>query len=54
MGALKTMVKLMVLVVAGAALVGVVMLLRGSKGTDTVSFDEWPDVATNPDASPTQ
>ena len=53
MGALKTLMKLIALVVLGAAFVGVVMLVRGSKGTDTVSFDEWPDVATNPDAPPT-
>ena len=50
MGALKTLLKLIVLAVVGAVLVGVVMMVRGSNGTDTVSFDEWPDVARNPDA----
>jgi len=48
MGALKTLMKLAVLVILGAALAGVVMLVRGSKHIDSVSFDEWPDVATNP------
>ena len=53
MGALKTLMKLIVLAVLGAGIVGVVMLVRGSTGADAVSFEEWPDVATNPDAPPT-
>ena len=50
MGAMKILMKLTILIVLGAALAGVVMLVRGSKQIDAVSYDEWPDVKTNPDA----
>ncbi len=47
---MKAIVKLLVLLALVAAVTGVAMLLRRSKNDDPVSFDQWPDVAPNPEA----
>ena len=49
-GLLKIFLKLVVLLLLGAAVAGVVMMLNRSSGDTTASFDEWPDVAENPAA----
>ena len=49
-GIMKAIVKLLVLLALVAAVTGVAMLLRRSKNDDPVSFDQWPDVAPNPEA----
>lgn len=52
MGALKVLLKLVVAMVIIAALTQVAKLLSGRDGDDSsVSFDEWPDVPSNPAAS---
>ncbi len=48
MGVLKSLLKLTILLVALAAIAGVVALVRRSSDSDPVSFDEWPDVPRNP------
>jgi len=50
MGALKTVLKLMFVLVVAASIAGVVMLVKRPKDSDPVSFDEWPDVPRNPDS----
>ncbi|HQU00076.1 MAG TPA: hypothetical protein PLG60_06180 [Acidimicrobiales bacterium] len=50
MGFVKAVLKILVLVALVAAVAGVAMLLKRSKNDDPVSFDEWPDVAPNPEA----
>ena len=50
MGPFKALVKLCVLLTVGAAVVGVVVLLKRHHETDSLSFDEWPDVPRNPAA----
>ena len=50
MGILKALFKLTLLLILGAALAGAVMLVRRSKSTEPVSFDQWPDVPENPAA----
>jgi hypothetical protein len=50
MGAFKTLGKVMVLLILGAALAGVVMLVRSSKDAEPVSYEQWPDVPRNPAA----
>jgi hypothetical protein len=50
MGALKTVLKLMFVLIVAASIAGVVMLVKGSKDADPVSFDEWPDVPRNPES----
>jgi hypothetical protein len=47
-GVFKTLLKLTFLLVALAALAGVIALVRRSSDSDPVSFDEWPDVPRNP------
>jgi hypothetical protein len=47
MGALKTVLKLMFVLVVAASIAGVVMLVKRPKDAETVSFDEWPDVPRN-------
>ncbi len=49
-GVLKAIMKLLVLVALVAAVAGVAMLLRRSKNDEPVTFDQWPDVAQNPEA----
>ena len=50
MGLLKALCKFGLLLLVGAALAGVVVLLKRSNEPSPVSFDEWPDVPTNPEA----
>jgi hypothetical protein len=48
--ALKSLLKVMFLLVVAASIMGAVMLLKRPKNEEPISFDEWPDVARNPDA----
>ena len=48
--ALKSLLKALFLVVVAASIAGVVMLVKRPKDEQANSFDEWPDVARNPDA----
>ena len=50
MSALKSLLKLLFFLVVAASIAGVVMLVKRPKDGGPVSFDEWPDVARNPDA----
>ena len=50
MSALKSLLKVMFLVIVAASIAGVVMLVKRPTNEQTNSFDEWPDVARNPDA----
>jgi hypothetical protein len=47
---LKSLLKVMFLLVVAASIAGVVMLVKRPKNEQPVSFDEWPDVPRNPDA----
>jgi hypothetical protein len=44
MGLVKVFVKIMVLLVVVAAIVGVVALVK-KRDTEPVSFEHWPDIA---------
>jgi hypothetical protein len=48
--ALKSLLKVLFFLVVVASIAGVVMLVKRPKDEQPVSFDEWPDVARNPDA----
>lgn len=48
--ALKSLLKVMFLLVVAASIAGVVMLVKRPKNEQPNSFDEWPDVPRNPDA----
>ena len=48
MSALKTVLKLMFVLVVGASVAGIVMLVKRPKDAESVSTDEWPDVPRNP------
>jgi hypothetical protein len=48
MSALKTVLKLMFVLVLVGVIAGVIKVQVKSKDADPVSFDEWPDVARNP------
>jgi hypothetical protein len=48
--ALKSLLKALFLLVVVASIAGVVMLVKRPKDEQANSFDEWPDVARNPDA----
>lgn len=50
MGIVKALFKLALLVMLGAALAGVVMLVKRSRSSEPVSYDQWPDVPQNPAA----
>ena len=50
MSALKSLLKVMFFLVVAASNAGVVMLVKRPKDEQPISFDEWPDVARNPDA----
>ncbi len=43
--ALKSLLKVLFLLVVAASIAGVVMLVRPSKNEQPNSFDEWPDIA---------
>jgi hypothetical protein len=48
--ALKSLLKVMFVLIVAASIAGVVMLVKRPKDGQAVSFDEWPDVPRNPDA----
>jgi hypothetical protein len=48
MSALKTVLKIMFVLVLVGCITGVVKIQTRSKDTEPVSFDEWPDVPRNP------
>jgi hypothetical protein len=48
MGVLKTLLKMAILLILGAVLVGIAVMLKKSKSSGPVSFEKWPDVARNP------
>jgi hypothetical protein len=50
MGLVKTLLKILILVVLAAALAGVVVLVKRPKDPDPITYDEWPPVAENPAA----
>jgi hypothetical protein len=50
MGALKTVLKLMFVLIVAASIAGVVMLVKRPKDVEPVSFEEWPDVPRNPES----
>jgi hypothetical protein len=47
-GFLKALVKLTILLLLGAAIAGVVVMMKRPQLSGPTSFDEWPDVPTNP------
>jgi hypothetical protein len=49
-GILKTFFKLAVLLLIGAAIAGVVMMVRRPTTSGPVSYEQWPDVPQNPAA----
>jgi len=49
-GILKAIVKLLFFAALAAAFTGVALLVRRSKSSEEVSYDEWPDVARKPEA----
>ncbi|HUX05614.1 MAG TPA: hypothetical protein VMV53_12010 [Acidimicrobiales bacterium] len=50
MGVLKALFKLTILLLLGAALAGIVMMVKRPKPSGPVSYEQWPDVARNPAA----
>jgi hypothetical protein len=48
MGVLKTVLKLLFVLVVAASITGVVMLVKRPKDAGPISVDEWPDVPRNP------
>jgi len=50
MGVLKTLLKLMFVLVVAASVAGVVMLVKRPQDPEPVSHDQWADVPRNPDA----
>ena len=50
MGALKAIMKVLLLLAVGTAVAGAVMLVRRPKGSAEISFDNWPEVPQNPAA----
>jgi hypothetical protein len=48
MSVLKTVLKLLFVVVVAASIAGIVMLVKRPKDDESVSVDEWPDVPRNP------
>jgi hypothetical protein len=48
MSVLKTVLKLLFVVVVAASIAGIVMLVKQPKDDESVSVDEWPDVPRNP------
>jgi hypothetical protein len=50
MGALKTLLKLMFVLVVAASIAGVVMLVKRPSDGGSTTSDEWPDVPRNPTA----
>jgi len=48
MSVLKTLLKLLFVVVVAASIAGIVMLVKGKNDDESVTVDEWPDVPRNP------
>jgi hypothetical protein len=48
MSVLKTVLKLLFVVVVAASIAGVVMLVKRPDDDEPVSVDEWPDVPRHP------
>lgn len=48
--AMKTLFKLLLLLLLGAAIAGAVMLVKRPRPGEPVSFDQWPPVPENPAA----
>jgi len=49
-GIAKALFKLALLLMLGAALAGVVMIVKRSRSGESISYDQWPDVPENPAA----
>jgi hypothetical protein len=49
-GVLKAFFKLAVLLLVGAAVAGVVMMVKRPMPSGPVSYEEWPEVPRNPAA----
>ncbi|MHB1252338.1 MAG: hypothetical protein ACYC0I_09440 [Acidimicrobiales bacterium] len=50
MGVLKAFFKLALLLLVGAAIAGVVMMVKRPTPQSPLSFEHWPDVPQNPAA----
>ncbi len=50
MSALKTVLKLLFVLVVAASIAGVVMLVKRPDDAEPVSFEEWADVPRNPES----
>lgn len=50
MGVFRTLFKLSLLIVVVALIAGVVMVIKRSKESSVISFEEWPDVPRKPAA----
>ena len=48
MSALKTVLKIMFVLVVVGCITGVIKIQTKPKDAEPVSFDEWPDVPRNP------
>jgi len=48
MGVLKTVLKIMFVLVIVGCVTGAIKIQMRSKDAEPVSFDEWPDVPRNP------
>ena len=46
----KTLLRILAIVLIIAAAAGVVTMMKKSKDSSPISYDQWPDVAENPDA----
>jgi len=46
----KTLIRILALVLIVAGVAGVVMMKKRTTDSSPVSYDQWPDVAQNPDA----
>jgi predicted membrane channel-forming protein YqfA (hemolysin III family) len=49
-GLVKTLFKLLLLVMVGAVIAGVIFAIRKESDTGPLSFEEWPKVPRNPAA----
>jgi hypothetical protein len=49
-GILRTLLKLSFLLLVGAAVVGIVYVVKRPKDSNPISFEEWPSVPRNPEA----
>jgi len=49
-GLLRTLLKLMFILMLGAVIAGVVYFVKRPKDDSSISFEEWPSVPRNPEA----